>query len=223
MQEMTTCLKPACRNAQDFSELCETCQSDFDAWVSSQSDFDAWIDEMNAWVEEMERQGLTENSPPDFDPTEFDQWTLKESSVYLYGKPEPEPPICTRCGRVTSDRDPDVRYRHGTVVACGCCAIQDYEADRKRKATIKCECGVVHPVNSENYHRSSINGIPNGCIECKPKHYARRCYTPTTQAAAERYCRIFSDAYILNGFLCSKSYPRYKGRIARIKGNHEKC
>lgn len=52
---------------------------------------------------------------------------------YLYGRPEPEPPLCTRCGRVTSDDDPDVRYKHGEVIACSSCIpCREFFTDRPK-------------------------------------------------------------------------------------------
>ena len=43
----------------------------------------------------------------------------------VYGK-QTEPPICTQCTRVTSENDPEVRYKHGEIIACGAC----YKADQ---------------------------------------------------------------------------------------------
>ena len=41
---------------------------------------------------------------------------------YLYGKPNPDPPVCEGCGRVTSNNDPELAHKDSIVIACGSCS-----------------------------------------------------------------------------------------------------
>ena len=70
----TICTLTTCRDAQDMMDLCGACQVDFDNWVESTKPADLF--DLDLWAEEQERLGLANNdSPPDFDPTDFDKWT----------------------------------------------------------------------------------------------------------------------------------------------------
>jgi len=48
----------------------------------------------------------------------------------------------------------------------------------------KCECGRVYPASSRSVNGSTINGIANGCIQCKPHRRQRE------MAKARARCRL---------------------------------
>lgn len=66
---------------------------------------------------------------------------------------------------------------------------------------IQCECGKEYPHHSRSVHASSINGIANGCIECKPEAYQREMIKAQTlcrhrlakHIAAQRGRTIYRD------------------------------
>lgn len=66
---------------------------------------------------------------------------------------------------------------------------------------IQCGCGKEYPRHSRSVHASSINGIANGCIECKPEVYQRRMIQAQTlcrhrlakHIAARRERTIYRD------------------------------
>lgn len=52
------------------------------------------------------------------------------------------------------------------------------------RTEIPCECGAVYPRHSRKVNASSINGIANGCVSCKPSKREREI-----TKAADR-CRL---------------------------------
>ena len=76
----TICTLTTCRDAQDLIDLCGACQADFDNWAQSTQPIDDAA--LDAWADEQEQLGLANNdSPPDFDPPYFDQWTGGKDDV----------------------------------------------------------------------------------------------------------------------------------------------
>jgi len=68
----------------------------------------------------------------------------------------------------------------------------------------QCECGKVYPKFSKQVHGSTVNGIHNGCISCKPERYQRELEAITRSmlklarhiAAARGHRKVFRDVAV---------------------------
>ena len=69
---MAECTRDECKDVQDFNDLCETCQIEFDRWIESTEPVGLF--ELDWWVEEQERESLDNN----YISPDFDRWTLEE-------------------------------------------------------------------------------------------------------------------------------------------------
>ena len=91
-----------CKDATDFTELCEVCLQEFNNWVDTQA----------------ERHAEMHSEPPCYD--EFNSETgefrtVRETDSQVIG-------ICEYCNRAVTDCDPEVVYnRHAAIISCKYC------------------------------------------------------------------------------------------------------
>lgn len=86
----------------------------------------------------------------------------------------------------------------------GAAAESGYCVEPEKEST--CECGKVYPKFSKKVHSSSINGIRNGCISCKPDRYQReiakaatRCQLRLARHIAKARCgnrKVYRDVAV---------------------------
>ena len=100
-KQKPTCIAiETCKAATDFTELCEVCLQEFNAWIDAQA----------------ERHAEMHSEPPCYDEfnTETGEFrTVRESEVIG---------ICEYCSRAVTDCDPEVTHSgDGKILACKYC------------------------------------------------------------------------------------------------------